>query len=100
MLSEFIDRFGRIAGITGTSRYIFEESNRGIRSSKCVLQTQLFSFTDPFSRKHEILTRSLRKMEQTLDTVLRGRSIGNPVLKILNRVSILSTAGWKEMEGC
>ena len=34
------------------------------------------SFTDPFSRKHEILTRSLRKMERTLDTVLR--SIGNP----------------------
>ena len=28
------------------------------------------------SRKHEILTRSLRKMERTLDTVLR--SIGNP----------------------
>ncbi|KIJ24429.1 hypothetical protein M422DRAFT_62342 [Sphaerobolus stellatus SS14] len=39
---------------------IFEESNRGKRSSK----------------KHELLTRSLRKMERTLDTVLR--SISNP----------------------
>lgn len=29
-------------------------------------------------RKHEILTRSLRKMERTLDTVLR--SLGNPAL--------------------
>ena len=29
-------------------------------------------------RKHEILTRSLRKMERTLDTVLR--SLGNPTL--------------------
>ena len=29
-------------------------------------------------RKHEILTRSLRKMERTLDTVLR--SLGNPSL--------------------
>ncbi|KAL0577102.1 hypothetical protein V5O48_004894 [Marasmius crinis-equi] len=45
---------------TGGHECIFEESNRGKRSSK----------------KHEILTRSLRKMEKTLDTVLR--SIGNP----------------------
>ncbi|PPQ99355.1 hypothetical protein CVT24_009220 [Panaeolus cyanescens] len=45
---------------TGNHECIFEESNRGKRSSK----------------KHEILTRSLRKMERTLDTVLR--SIGNP----------------------
>ena len=30
----------------------------------------------PSPRKHELLTRSLRKMERTLDTVLR--SIGNP----------------------
>jgi hypothetical protein len=44
----------------GNHQCIFEESNRGKRSSK----------------KHELLTRSLRKMEQTLDTVLR--SIGNP----------------------
>ncbi|KAF9557137.1 hypothetical protein CPC08DRAFT_669049 [Agrocybe pediades] len=44
----------------GNHECIFEESNRGKRSSK----------------KHEILTRSLRKMERTLDTVLR--SIGNP----------------------
>ena len=99
MLSEFIDHFGQIARITGTSRYIFEESNRGKRSSKCVLQTQLFSFTNPFSRKREILTRSLHKMEQTLNAVLQDQSVGNPVFKILNRVSILSTAGWKEMEG-
>ncbi|KIJ69217.1 hypothetical protein HYDPIDRAFT_79437 [Hydnomerulius pinastri MD-312] len=46
--------------IAGNHECIFEESNRGKRSSK----------------KHELLTRSLRKMERTLDTVLR--SIGNP----------------------
>ncbi|KAG2019940.1 nuclear protein [Coprinopsis cinerea AmutBmut pab1-1] len=46
--------------ITGNHECIFEESNRGKRSSK----------------KHELLSRSLRKMEKTLDTVLR--SIGNP----------------------
>ncbi|KAF9442203.1 hypothetical protein P691DRAFT_779516 [Macrolepiota fuliginosa MF-IS2] len=46
--------------ISGNHECIFEESNRGKRSSK----------------KHELLTRSLRKMEKTLDTVLR--SIGNP----------------------
>lgn len=46
--------------LTGNHECVFEESNRGKRSSK----------------KHEILTRSLRKMERTLDTVLR--SIGNP----------------------
>ncbi|EJD02176.1 uncharacterized protein FOMMEDRAFT_87458 [Fomitiporia mediterranea MF3/22] len=46
----------------GNHQCIFEESNRGKRSSK----------------KHEQLTRSLRKMEKTLDTVLR--SIGNPGL--------------------
>ncbi|KAI0748453.1 fungal-specific transcription factor domain-containing protein [Daedaleopsis nitida] len=47
---------------TGNHECIFEESNRGKRSTK----------------KHEILTRSLRKMERTLDTVLR--SLGNPNL--------------------
>ncbi|KAM6500251.1 Fungal specific transcription factor domain containing protein [Amanita muscaria] len=46
----------------GNHECIFEESNRGKRSSN--------------DRKHELLTRSLRKMEKTLDTVLR--SIGNP----------------------
>ncbi|KAH6908321.1 fungal-specific transcription factor domain-containing protein [Coprinopsis sp. MPI-PUGE-AT-0042] len=46
--------------ISGNHECIFEESNRGKRSSK----------------KHELLSRSLRKMEKTLDTVLR--SIGNP----------------------
>ncbi|KAG5653537.1 hypothetical protein H0H81_012478 [Sphagnurus paluster] len=46
--------------MAGNHECIFEESNRGKRSSK----------------KHELLTRSLRKMERTLDTVLR--SIGNP----------------------
>ncbi|KAL0946465.1 hypothetical protein HGRIS_012685 [Hohenbuehelia grisea] len=46
----------------GNHECIFEESNRGKRSSK----------------KHELLTRSLRKMEKTLDTVLR--SIGNPTI--------------------
>ncbi|KAJ7073939.1 fungal-specific transcription factor domain-containing protein [Mycena amicta] len=48
--------------IAGNHECIFEESNRGKRSSK----------------KHELLTRSIRKMERTLDTVLR--SIGNPSL--------------------
>ncbi|KAJ7633103.1 fungal-specific transcription factor domain-containing protein [Roridomyces roridus] len=48
--------------IAGNHECVFEESNRGKRSSK----------------KHELLTRSLRKMERTLDTVLR--SIGNPSL--------------------
>ncbi|KAJ7481111.1 fungal-specific transcription factor domain-containing protein [Mycena galericulata] len=48
--------------VAGNHECIFEESNRGKRSSK----------------KHELLTRSLRKMERTLDTVLR--SIGNPSL--------------------
>ncbi|KAH9048576.1 fungal-specific transcription factor domain-containing protein [Lactarius hengduanensis] len=46
--------------IAGSHECIFEESNRGKRTSK----------------KHELLTRSLRKMERTLDTVLK--SIGNP----------------------
>lgn len=45
---------------TGNHECIFEESNRGKRSSK----------------KHELLTRSVRKMERALETVLR--SIGNP----------------------
>ncbi|KAF8499925.1 hypothetical protein JB92DRAFT_2743342 [Gautieria morchelliformis] len=45
---------------SGNNECIFEESNRGKRSSK----------------KHELLTRSLRKMERTLDTVLR--SISHP----------------------
>ncbi|PFH51718.1 hypothetical protein AMATHDRAFT_74760 [Amanita thiersii Skay4041] len=48
--------------LTGNHECIFEESNRGKRTSK----------------KHELLTRSLRKMEKTLDTVLR--SIGNPTI--------------------
>ncbi|KZT09576.1 uncharacterized protein LAESUDRAFT_722542 [Laetiporus sulphureus 93-53] len=44
----------------GHHECIFEESNRGKRSTK----------------KHEILTRSLRKMERTLDTIFR--SLGAP----------------------
>ncbi|KAK2466676.1 hypothetical protein APHAL10511_000934 [Amanita phalloides] len=48
--------------LSGNHECIFEESNRGKRSSS--------------DRKHELLTRSLKKMEKTLDTVLR--SIGNP----------------------
>ncbi|KAI0256586.1 fungal-specific transcription factor domain-containing protein [Lactifluus subvellereus] len=48
--------------IAGNHECIFEESNRGKRPSN--------------TRKHELLTRSLRKMERTLDTVLK--SIGNP----------------------
>ena len=62
--------------LSGNHECIFEESNRGKRSSKCVLLTHLFRLPILISRKHEILTRSLRKMERTLDTVLR--SIGNP----------------------
>ncbi|KAG6873782.1 hypothetical protein C0995_011007 [Termitomyces sp. Mi166 len=46
----------------GNHECIFEESNRGKRTSK----------------KHELLTRSLRKMERALDTVLR--SVGNPAM--------------------
>ncbi|KAF8553703.1 hypothetical protein OG21DRAFT_1200025 [Imleria badia] len=48
--------------LSGNHDCIFETSNRGKRSSN--------------PRKHELLTRSLRKMERTLDTVLR--SIGEP----------------------
>jgi hypothetical protein len=48
----------------GNHECIFEESNRGKRSS------------NSSNRKHEVLTKSLRRMERTLDTVLR--SIGNP----------------------
>ncbi|KAL6298611.1 fungal-specific transcription factor domain-containing protein [Sparassis latifolia] len=44
----------------GNHECIFEESNRGKRSTK----------------KHEVLTRSLRKMERTLDTIFR--SLGTP----------------------
>lgn len=66
---------------TGGHECIFEESNRGKRSSKYV-----FFFVYQIRghylklaiRKHELLTRSLRKMERTLDTVLR--SIGNPTI--------------------
>lgn len=49
---------------SGNHECRFEESNRGKRS------------TNP--RKHELLTRSMRKIEKTLDTVLR--SLGNPSL--------------------
>ncbi|KAG6888535.1 hypothetical protein C0992_008278 [Termitomyces sp. T32_za158] len=45
---------------TGNHECVFEESNRGKRSTK----------------RNELLTRSLRKMEKALDTVLR--SVGNP----------------------
>ncbi|KAI6109599.1 fungal-specific transcription factor domain-containing protein [Pisolithus sp. B1] len=48
---------------------IFEESNRGKRPVK----------------KHEMLTKSIRKMEQTLDTVLK--SIGNPNMTSSGMVS-------------
>ncbi|KAI9569777.1 hypothetical protein HD554DRAFT_2189178, partial [Boletus coccyginus] len=46
--------------LTCSRECVFEESNRGKRSSK----------------KHELLTWSVLKMERTLDTVVR--SIGNP----------------------
>ncbi|KIO13589.1 hypothetical protein M404DRAFT_122870 [Pisolithus tinctorius Marx 270] len=49
---------------TGGHECIFEESNRGKRTAN--------------PRKHEVLTKTIRKMEQTLDTVLK--SIGNPAM--------------------
>jgi len=56
---------------------------RGVQSRETILQVCISQLLLRFSlniwllcRKHEILTRSLRKMERTLDTVLR--SIGNP----------------------
>jgi hypothetical protein len=56
--------------ITGKHQCIFEESNRGKRSSK----------------KHEVLTKSLKKMELTLETVMR--SLNNP-----NIASIVAAGG-------
>lgn len=53
--------------------------NRTVESgprSECPLLLETARLND--HRKHEILTRSLRKMERTLDTVLR--SIGNPTI--------------------
>ena len=48
--------------IAGKHQCIFEESNRGKRTSK----------------KHEVLTKSIKKMEQQLETVMR--SLKNPTL--------------------
>lgn len=66
---------------TGNHDCVFEESNRGKRSTK--YEPAQSPSTQPFTqslsssnRKHEQLTKSLRRMERTLDTVLR--SIGNP----------------------
>ena len=56
--------------IAGRHQCIFEESNRGKRSSK----------------KHEVLTKSLKKMELTLETVMR--SLNNP-----NIASIVAAGG-------
>ncbi|KAF9645083.1 hypothetical protein BDM02DRAFT_3190029 [Thelephora ganbajun] len=58
---------------SGNHECIFEESNRGKRSNN--------------PRKHEVLARSMRKIERTLDTVLR--SLGNPstVSAMLSRSS-------------
>jgi hypothetical protein len=50
--------------LSGNHQCIFEESNRGKRSLN--------------SKKHDVLSRSIRKMEKTLDTVIR--SINNPAL--------------------
>lgn len=53
---------------------------RGIKSREAFVKVCLILFPHlpglNSRRKHELLTRSLRKMERTLDTVLR--SIGNP----------------------
>src|SRR5260370_6539451 len=51
--------------ITGKHECIFEESNRGKRSSK----------------KNEVLTKSIKKMEMTLETVMK--SLKNPALTTL-----------------
>jgi hypothetical protein len=68
-------------GQAGNHVCVFEESNRGKRSSKyaplCRWE-KIRRANLPFTRKHEQLTKSLRKMERTLDTVLR--SISNPNL--------------------
>jgi hypothetical protein len=69
-------------GQAGNHVCVFEESNRGKRSSKYVdlqpMGENQTLTTSPIHRKHEQLTKSLRKMERTLDTVLR--SISNPNL--------------------
>ncbi|KAF8341576.1 uncharacterized protein EI90DRAFT_1755923 [Cantharellus anzutake] len=51
--------------IAGKHECIFEESNRGKRSSK----------------KHEVLTKSIKKMELTLETVMKN--LNNPALASL-----------------
>lgn len=57
---------------------IFEESNRGKRSNKYATSQEVYPTIDSYHspRKHEVLARSMRKIEKTLDTVLR--SLGNP----------------------
>ncbi|CAG8636721.1 17291_t:CDS:2 [Acaulospora colombiana] len=70
----------------GNHECIFEESNRGKRSSKRAtilphILADVQSYANIVARKHEQLTKSLRKMERTLDTVLR--SISNPALTSL-----------------
>jgi hypothetical protein len=63
----------------GGHECIFEESNRGKRSTKLVsLYVLATVIADFLYRKHEMLSKSLRKMERTLDTVLK--SIGNPTI--------------------
>lgn len=60
----------------GNHECVFEESNRGKRSTKYVPPFGTHVSPDLRDRKHEILTRSLRKMERTLDTIFR--SLGAP----------------------
>ena len=57
---------------------VYSKNQTGVNAPQSIL---LLSVRDtnhsfPLSRKHEVLTRSLQRMEQRLDTVLR--SIGNP----------------------
>jgi hypothetical protein len=50
--------------LSGNHQCVFEESNRGKRSVNI--------------KKHDVLSRSIKKMEKTLDTVIR--SMNNPTL--------------------
>lgn len=66
---------------SGHHECIFEESHRGKRPAKYVTSVPVPRFADPSTfrssgKKHEQLSQSVRKMERTLDTVLR--TLNNP----------------------
>lgn len=79
------EMYRRRAGSTMQALHCWESRMhfRRIESWQTYIQVCSFFVDDsnirtlsPSTRKHELLTRSLRKMERTLDTVLK--SIGNP----------------------